>query len=123
MTTDEYWNGVDLRAKVRGLEQQLAACQADNLRLWKAIEFYLAANDPSEFGCACDPSVGYLCGPCHASKQQTQLRQALDTPLGDLSALREVCAKVLIEATDKYLSTYVAADEVRRGEWTPESLK
>ena len=22
------------------------------------------ANDPTEFGCACDLSVGYLCGPC-----------------------------------------------------------
>ena len=28
------------------------------------------ANDPTEFGCACDLSVGYLCGPCHADKQQ-----------------------------------------------------
>ena len=27
------------------------------------------ANDPTEFGCACDLSVGYLCGPCHADMQ------------------------------------------------------
>ena len=33
------------------------------------IEAYLAANDPSEFGCTCDLSVGYICGPCFADKQ------------------------------------------------------
>ena len=36
-----------------------------------------AANDPTEFGCACDLSVGYLCGPCHADKQQQPLKCAL----------------------------------------------
>ena len=35
------------------------------------------ANDPTEFGCACDLSVGYLCGPCHADKQQQPLKSAL----------------------------------------------
>ena len=35
------------------------------------------ANDPTEFGCACDLSVGYLCGPCHADKQQEPLKIAL----------------------------------------------
>ena len=34
------------------------------------------ANDPTEFGCACDLSVGYLCGPCHADKQQQQLLES-----------------------------------------------
>lgn len=36
------------------------------------IEAYLAANDPSEFGCTCDLSVGYICGPCFADKQQNE---------------------------------------------------
>lgn len=35
------------------------------------------ANDPTEFGCACDLSVGYLCGPCHADMQQEPLKIAL----------------------------------------------
>ena len=29
------------------------------------IDKFLVTNDPTEFGCACDLSVGYLCGPCH----------------------------------------------------------
>lgn len=41
------------------------------------IDKFLVANDPTEFGCACDLSVGYLCGPCHADKQQQPLKNAL----------------------------------------------
>ena len=41
------------------------------------IDEFLVANDPTEFGCACDLSVGYLCGPCHADKQQEPLKIAL----------------------------------------------
>ena len=41
------------------------------------IDKFLVANDPTEFGCACDLSVGYLCGPCHADKQQEPLKIAL----------------------------------------------
>ena len=41
------------------------------------INEFLVANDPTEFGCACDLSVGYLCGPCHADKQQQPLKSAL----------------------------------------------
>lgn len=41
------------------------------------IDKFLVANDPTEFGCACDLSVGYLCGPCHADKQQQPLKDAL----------------------------------------------
>ena len=40
------------------------------------IDEFLVANDPTEFGCACDLSVGYLCGPCHADKQQQQLLES-----------------------------------------------
>ena len=41
------------------------------------IDKFLVANDPTEFGCACDLSVNYLCGPCHADKQQEPLKIAL----------------------------------------------
>ena len=41
------------------------------------IDKFLVANDPTEFGCACDLSVGYLCGPCHADKQQQPLKSAI----------------------------------------------
>ena len=41
------------------------------------IDEFLVANDPTEFGCACDLSVGYLCGPCHADMQQEPLKIAL----------------------------------------------
>ena len=41
------------------------------------IDKFLVANDPTEFGCACDLSVGYLCGPCHADMQQQPLKIAL----------------------------------------------
>lgn len=67
-----------MEQRIAELEKQLAANKIDE-RIEKltaqvgvlrdGIEAYLAANDPSEFGCACDPSVGYLCGPCFADKQ------------------------------------------------------
>ena len=41
------------------------------------IDEFLVANDPTEFGCACDLSVGYLCGPCHADMQQQPLKSAI----------------------------------------------
>ena len=41
------------------------------------IDKFLVANNPTEFGCACDLSVGYLCGPCHADMQQEPLKIAL----------------------------------------------
>ena len=42
----------------------------------EGIDKFLVANNPTEFGCACDLSVGYLCGPCHADKQQQQLLES-----------------------------------------------
>ena len=41
------------------------------------IDKFLVANDPTEFGCECDPSVDYLCGPCRADKQRQPLKSAL----------------------------------------------
>ena len=77
--------------------KQLAASQAYAEQLREAIKQYLAENDPSEFGCACDPLVGYLCGPCFAYKQQAVLRQALAQP-SDTSALDSFVAEKVKEA-------------------------
>ena len=62
------------------LRQQLAISQLEAKRLRESVDQYLIENDPSNFGCACDLSVGHLCGPCFAHKQQTVLRQALSSP-------------------------------------------
>ena len=68
---------------------KVEALEAHNAALVAAINDYLVANDPSEFGCACDPSVGHLCGPCFAYKKQTPLREALaSTPEQSLSSIR-----------------------------------
>ena len=56
---------------------QINALKSALLEAKESVDFYLAANDPSEFGCACDPSVGHLCGPCYADKQQYPLRKAI----------------------------------------------
>ena len=84
----EQWNA-KIGCTNYGLRRQLAVAQADNQRLREALDTYLAANDPSEFGCACDLSVGHLCGPCFAEKQQCPLREALSTPI-DTSALEAI---------------------------------
>ena len=63
--------------EITQLREQLDA-QAEQISVAReAIGGYLTANDPSEFGCACDPSVGHMCGPCRAYDRQTILRQAL----------------------------------------------
>ena len=74
-----YTNQQVVEMRQRFLDK-LAASQLYAEQLREAIEQYLAENDPSEFGCACDPSVGHLCGPCFAHKQQTVLRKALALP-------------------------------------------
>lgn len=66
--------------EVAKLRSQLAVAR-------QAIDNYLAANDPSEFGCACDPDVGYLCGPCYENKRQYPLRKALGQ-LGECDGTR-----------------------------------
>lgn len=86
---------------IKKLHEQLSASCAHNVRLIDAIQDYLSANDPSEFGCACDLDVGYLCGPCHEAKQQYPLQKALAIPTNSTQILDEVrraererCAKV-----------------------------
>ena len=43
----------------------------------EGIYKFLVANNSTEFDCACDLSVGYLCGPCRADMQQEPLKIAL----------------------------------------------
>jgi hypothetical protein len=40
-----------------------------------ALEKLLAANDPTDFGCAC--YHGWLCGPCTATREQRPFRDLL----------------------------------------------
>lgn len=83
-----------LSARVAELEAAHAAAVLSDVQLREAVDQYLAENDPSEFGCACDPSVGHLCGPCFAHKQQTVLRKSIATPIST-------------EALDKYVAEKV----------------
>ena len=89
------------------IEQQLAAAQAENLRLREALEnAKIAMQDIGAARCHYDIVI-----------------QALATPPGDMAALREVCARVIVEAKDNYVNVRNAADDLRSGEWTPEALK
>ena len=94
-----YTNQQVVEMRQRFLDK-LAASQLYAEQLRDAIEQYLAENDPSEFGCACDLSVGHLCGPCFAHKQQTVLRKALAIP-HDTSALDAYVAEKVKEVTEK----------------------
>lgn len=81
MTTDEYWAGVDIRAKVRELELQLAASEADRLRLRDAMV-------------RAERKLSAYVGVCKGDKELTEAvlpmcQEALSTPPGDLLALRE----------------------------------
>ena len=44
-----------------------------------------------EFGCACDLSVGYLCGPCHADKLRAELaeKDEVIAEAGEMLAMRD----------------------------------
>ena len=55
------------------------------------IDKFLVANDPTEFGCACDLSVGYLCGPCHADKLRAELaeKDEVIAEAGEMLAMRD----------------------------------
>lgn len=79
-------------------ERDELAAQVEKMRI--AIDSFLVANDPTEFGCACDPSVGYLCGPCSTHKRQTVLREAVTLPDISTSALNKVRTDALRNAVD-----------------------
>ena len=81
--------------RVKAYENWVAmAAQVEKMQ--NAIDSFLAANDPTEFGCACSPSIGYSCGPCSTHKRQTVLREALALP--DLST--GILNKARAEALD-----------------------
>ena len=51
------------------------------------------------------------------------IAKVLATPPGDMAALREVIAQVIVEAKDNYVNVRNAADDLRSGEWTPEVFR
>ena len=65
-----YGEAEELSGKVAQLEAALKVAR-------DGIDKFLVAKNQTEFDCACDLSVGYLCGPCHADKQQEPLKIAL----------------------------------------------
>ena len=144
----------DLQRKNRELKQQLAACQADNLRVKELEE--KNANDAAYWSRLLDKFSERI-----ANYQANELRlrdaltkicdeecnewevanEALSTPPSDLSALREVIAKVLeevvqqIQPEDSYQDDWFRAKvdsygkvewltkKLRSGEWTPEYFR
>ena len=60
---------VDIATLEQQRDELMAALKVER----DGIDKFLVANDPTEFDCACDLSVGYLCGPCHADKQQQEM--------------------------------------------------
>ena len=91
-------SGADV-AILKAIKLQLAACQAENLKLRGIIESFLL----------------------NADYCRRDGREALATPPGDMAALREVIARVLEEANTG--RTPYFAKMIRSGEWTPEILK
>ena len=65
------------KGRISELTEQVKVAKAALKVARDGIDEFLVANDPTEFGCACDLSVGYLCGPCHADMQQEPLKIAL----------------------------------------------
>ena len=90
--------------ELKATKLQLAASQADNLRLREFAEF--AWRDV--------PMNEYAFKMCE---------EALATPPGDQSALREVIAQSIECASYDYVNVRNAARDIRSGEWTPEVLK
>lgn len=91
--------------------EQLSACQANELRLREYVVAYIKQ---------CD-TIGGI----------PEAERILATQTGDLSALREVCAKVMDEIAEEYGIADIelidglsaAATDIRSREWTPEVLK
>ena len=94
------------------MEQQLAASQADNLRLREFAEF--AWRDV--------PMNEYAFKMCE---------EALATPPGDMTALREWGARTIEEIAESFgiadlelVDVFVeAAKQLREGKWTPWALR
>ena len=88
---------------ILSLRQQLAAAQAENLRLRMVLERLARLGNGDEYG----NSIGNRIA-----------QDALATTPGDMAALREVIAQVLEDA-----AKFQHAAALRSGEWTPEALK
>ena len=139
MTYEEENNS--LRAAIASKKQQLAASQAENLRLREAMQVLI---DEHEECSDADGWMAFMCSPeaIHVADE------ALSTPPGDRSALLEVIARVLmkhgVEICEEERLSEVGTDEdrayntaikhcvqgitkyaekIRSGEWTPEVLR
>lgn len=112
LQTDSYSYGVRVGSEYADkFRKQLAECQAENLRLRKALESLLSwVDDWAETSDTDFPRIEALC----------EEALYLSIPSGDPSALREVIAQVIEEHEGKERGYY---DILRSGEWTPEALK
>jgi hypothetical protein len=102
---------IDRRKESRDLEQQLADSQADRLRLIAVLKSYDGSRALDQWDENVMPSREW----------EKQRSNALSTPTGDLSALRELIAQAFDEWAGYDESE--AVDKLRSGEWTPECLK
>ena len=78
---------------------------AQNQQMRGKIDEFLVKNDTSEFGCACNPGEGYVCGTCRAHARQAALREALALP--DLAS--PVLSRVKAEALRAFLRTFAVS--------------
>jgi len=97
-------------------KNQLAAAQAENLRLRDALVSLLSwVDDWAETGDTDFPRIEGMCN------------QAISSQPGGMSALREVIAKAFEEFDDIQAKNNVDFNDyvskLRSGEWTPEALK
>lgn len=55
----------------------IAACSPERILAMieciRVMEVYLVANNPTDFGCACELDYGFVCGPCRALEAQSPL--------------------------------------------------
>lgn len=59
--------------------QQLAAQALTIKTMRDFVNQFLDENDTTDFGCSCDPGVGYTCGQCRTFVRQEPLRKAIAT--------------------------------------------
>ena len=107
---DQHTKDDETLVYIATLKQQLAASQAEKLRLREALIRSIERMCFAEPWSAAESDIKFA-------------KEALSTPPGDQSALREVIAQVLAEVEHRRWATKLAIDQLRSGEWTPECLK
>lgn len=116
-----------LRAELSKKEHQLAASQAENLRLRDAVALLRKfVGDPANFDCyGTEEELSAFLQRVRRDEESAIAcaDESLSAPPGDQSALREVIALVLAEVEHRRWATKLAIDQLRSGEWTPKVLK